>query len=324
MKLLDLKDWKILEILCTEARTSHASIAKTVGLSKNSVTYRVERLVKKGVIQGFFTIIDEGLLGSTTYNFLLRLKGSKEREPQFLEFLKKHPNTLVVDRLLGEWDWIIELACLHPLDFNLFLRGLQENFSDIIDNFEVHPVLTSYKVEQLPVELVKERPVAQFPQASKSIKLDDFERKLLFELGRNASAPLVVLAHKLGVTYETIAARIKQLKLSGVIVSFTAKISLYHLGYEVYLIRLDLKNMSTERAASFRSHFNAQRNIRYAFISAFAPVIFVYLAVKNADGLNEFLVSVKEKFSDIVMNQSFFLCTELVKYDLFPECFLKE
>lgn len=323
MEGLDLKDWKILEQLCTNARTSHNSIAKAIGVSKNAVSYKVDRLLKRRVIGGFFAIINLESLGYSIYNLFLRLRAGKEKEQELAVFLKSHPNTQVVDRLVGEWNFLVEFACRQASEMNDFVSDVKSRFSDIIDVFEVHPMLEDYKVEQLPVELVTERPVALFKKQEK-VEVDELDLRLLSELNKNCTASLLVLAKTLGITYETVSARIKRLKEKGIIILFTAKINLGALGYDVYLLRLNLRNLSTERAASLRGYINAQRNIRYAFISAHAPVLFIYLAVKKSEELNNFLMGIKEKFSDVIVNQKYWLSPEQLKYEIFPEGLLQK
>ena len=318
-KELDAKDWKILYQLCQDARLSHNRIAKLVGLSKNAVTYRIERLKKKGVIQGFFTIINYSKLGLSSCNILIRTaQSTKEREKDLKDFLKTDKRISVTDCLLGEWDFLIEFISGNLEELNSFITDIKSKFSDIIDMYEIHSPLESYKVEQLPVELVEEKPVIK-PQEFKPADFDKTDLQLLSELNKNSIAPLFELGDKLGLTYETVSARIKKLRESGIIKKFTAKVGLHNLGYDVYLILLELRKFSKEREQALKSYLSFQKNIRYSFLSGSRPFLFVYLAVKSSAELNTFLVGIKEKFSDIVINQKYLLSTGLLKYDLFPE-----
>ena len=320
-KELDSKDWKILYQLCTDARLSHSKIGKLVGLSKNSVTYRIERLEKKGIITGYFTIVNHMALGSQIYTVLLKLNVGKEKEAELIDYLKSNKNTMVVDKLLGEWDLLVEHGSHDPSGFNLFISELKAKFSGIIDTYEVHSTLDSYKVEQLPVELVKEVALQTAEKTEKAV-IDKTDSQLLVELSKDSTATLFELAEKLGVTYETVSARIKKLRESKVIIKTTAKIGLGALGYDVYFIRLNLRNFSKEREGLLKAYLLMQKNIRYSFLSGFRPTIFIYLAVKKAAGLDSFLASIKERFADIIISQNYMLATGLIKYNLFPEGFI--
>ncbi len=322
-KELDSKDWKILYNLCTDSRLSHNKIAKLVGLSKNSVTYRIERLVKKGIISGFFTIINQESLGFETYNLFLRLNASKEKEEEIISYFKNHPNTKVVDRLLGEWNLLVNFGCREFSEFYSFMKEVKTRFSGIIDVYEVHQRLESYKVEQLPVELVGEPTIIKpFKKITKKAEVDLTDLRLLRLLDQDSTSTLFELGEKLGITYETVSERIKKLKEAGIIIKFTAKISLGTLGYDVYLILTELRNLSGEREDALRNYINSQKNIRYSFISASKPILFLYLAAKNSGELNNFLLNMKQNFPDIIVNQKYLLSTEQIKYELFPEGFV--
>ena len=55
---LDLKDRKILYELDSNARQSNSEIAKKVGLNKNTVNYKINRMTEEGIIAGYYTVID--------------------------------------------------------------------------------------------------------------------------------------------------------------------------------------------------------------------------------------------------------------------------
>ena len=55
---LDVLDDKILEILRCNARETYSEIGERVGLSRVAVKNRIEVLEKKGIIQGYRTIIN--------------------------------------------------------------------------------------------------------------------------------------------------------------------------------------------------------------------------------------------------------------------------
>ncbi len=323
MKELDKKDWKLLYHLCQDARLSHSKLAKLVGLSKNAVTYRIERLKEKGIIKKFFTVVNYDTLGYKSFNVLLRLNATKEQEKEIISYLASNQNISVLDSLVGEWNLFVEFGCKNLDVFYDFISELKSKFSPILDTYEIHFTLFPYKVEQLPVELVEEKQQPKPFIKGKDAKVDETDLKLLSELDKNSTATLFELAKSLGITYETVSARIKKLKSSNIILKITAQISLGSLGYDVYLLILDMRNFTQEREAELRGYINGQKNIRYAFLSATKPVLFIYLAVKKSEELNTFLLNTKEKFADVIVNQKYLLSPENLKYSLFPEGLIK-
>ena len=67
MVKLDIKDRKILYHLDFDSRQSYRSLGKKVGLSKDIVALRVKKLQEKGIIKGFFAVVDYAKLGYSLY-----------------------------------------------------------------------------------------------------------------------------------------------------------------------------------------------------------------------------------------------------------------
>lgn len=323
MEDLDKKDRHILELLSQDARLSHNQIAKTVGLSKNAVTYRIERLQKNGVITGFFTIINYSLLGISFYEVLLKLKASESERKEFIEYLQKNPYVMVVDKLVGEWNCIFEFGCKTQKSFFDIISELEKKFAQIIEYFEVHPIAKSFKLQQLPAEFNTPKPHIFNSNTSEVISLDELDKKLILELNNNSTAQLQHLAENLSVTYETVAARIKKLKENNVIMRFTPRISLMALGYTVYVIILETKNLSKEEEKSIAQYIISNKNIRYSFKSAAKPSIFIYFSSKNSDIVEDFMTKIKIEFSNSIQNIKYFISKEQYKYELFVKGFLE-
>ena len=70
---LDIKDVKILSELDRDARLSNIQIGRKVGLSKEVVKYRIDNMIKRGVIIRFHTVINYFKIGMVKFKLYLRL-----------------------------------------------------------------------------------------------------------------------------------------------------------------------------------------------------------------------------------------------------------
>ncbi|WP_433369321.1 Lrp/AsnC family transcriptional regulator [Streptosporangium sp. CA-115845] len=78
---LDSIDRRILDLLVENGRRSVRDIATRVQLSPSPVKRRIERLERLGVIVGYTTLVDEGLLGDTIEAFAeVRFSGNTDVE----------------------------------------------------------------------------------------------------------------------------------------------------------------------------------------------------------------------------------------------------
>ena len=71
MLYIDLKDRKILYQLDLNCRQSNTQIGKKVGLSKEVVNYRINRMEKEGIIIRYWTEIDLFKLGYNIFRIYI-------------------------------------------------------------------------------------------------------------------------------------------------------------------------------------------------------------------------------------------------------------
>src|SRR3989338_6125652 len=85
---LDLLDKKILAELDKNARVSYSELGKRIRIAKETVKYRMQLLEKKGIVQGYYAVIDFSKLGYTIYRLYLKLSGTTpEKEREITEYL---------------------------------------------------------------------------------------------------------------------------------------------------------------------------------------------------------------------------------------------
>ena len=107
MYKLDIKDKKILYELDVNSRQSNSEIGKKVGLSKEVVKYRIDTLIRKGIIIKFQTVINYFKLGIIKHKLYLQLKNiTKEKLEEIGNYLKNYKKTEWVALCTGKWDLI--------------------------------------------------------------------------------------------------------------------------------------------------------------------------------------------------------------------------
>jgi len=323
-KELDTKDWRLLQLLCENARYSNNKLGQYINTSANAVTYKIERLERMKVISCYSVILNQMLIGINLFGVLIKVNATLAQEEGLEIWITEHKNIMVADKLLGEWDYNLEIGVYSVNDFNSIIQDLKSSFSHILMDYEVHLIQYGYKVEQLPLELISEltREVKGISLEGEPIKLDNTEKKLLFELNKSPRTPLHILAKKIGLTYETISKKIKELTEKGVILKTSANINLGRLGYDFYLLNLKFKNLSEEREKELKTFILDEKRVRYSYMSGSKPNVLLYLAVKNSAELGEFMKNAYNRFPNVIENITYMLSTELIKYNLFPEGFI--
>ena len=87
---LDALDNKILDVLKENARATFSEIGECVGLSRVAVKNRMDAMEKKGVIQGYKTVINDNYM-PTGVRFMLDVEAVSESVQYILEVLCGDP-----------------------------------------------------------------------------------------------------------------------------------------------------------------------------------------------------------------------------------------
>ena len=97
-----------MKFLQTEARTPLAKIASSCRVPKSTIHYRIRKLEKEGVIQGYRAILDTDLLG-LDYMAVSLIRG--KYGPKYHQRLGKKLASLrgawVVYFVFGDWDFVV-------------------------------------------------------------------------------------------------------------------------------------------------------------------------------------------------------------------------
>ena len=79
---LDLKDKKILSLLSINSRIPLTQLSKKVALSRDAVNYRIKNYEKKGVIQGYRTMVDLGKFDYKANHLFIKLNNPPQEIEQ--------------------------------------------------------------------------------------------------------------------------------------------------------------------------------------------------------------------------------------------------
>ncbi|MEM2925922.1 MAG: Lrp/AsnC family transcriptional regulator [Candidatus Bathyarchaeia archaeon] len=131
MRELDDLDLRILSTLQRNARSSFSSIAKALGVSEGTVHLRVKKLLKKGIIKGFFSILNPEKLG-IGMKAIICLKADPQRYEEVLKSLLDIPDIHEIYDVTGEFYSVLKVRTKN-----------KESLAQVIDRIGRIPGITS-------------------------------------------------------------------------------------------------------------------------------------------------------------------------------------
>ena len=121
---VDKIDHNILTILQQDARIPWQMLGERVGLSANAAADRVRRLMKRGVITRFTTVVDQRTLGRSLSAIVdARITTS----PKFDEALRRRNDVVWAAHVTGVPDVKILVACEGTEGLDEFLQWLHKH-----------------------------------------------------------------------------------------------------------------------------------------------------------------------------------------------------
>ena len=232
MEKLDLKDRKILYHLVQDSRQSYRSLGKKIGLSKDIVTSRVKNLQEKGIIKNFITNFDHSVKykGAHFRCYFSYQNITPQIKNEIIEFLSDSNLTVTVKSLEGNFDLLFFIISESITEVYKFWEKLLNKYRNYFSKKEFHFIYHEseydilFLLEQQKYEKNIRKPFSQLSYNDKRETINEFDYKIIKLLSQNSRVSSIDIANKINSTATTVRNRIKYLKNTNVIRSYTIDI----------------------------------------------------------------------------------------------------
>lgn len=126
----DKLDINILRELAKNARIRTIELAKKLNTPARTVAFRIKRLEKKKIIQGYRCMFNFALLGYKYYKIDFNLK-TISRLKELIQYAYYDPHIIYIDETIGGADFEIDVEVKSEEDFFKLINTLRKKFSEI-------------------------------------------------------------------------------------------------------------------------------------------------------------------------------------------------
>ena len=315
---LDLKDRKILYELDKNSRQSNSEIAKKVGLNKNTVNYKIKRMISEGVISGYYATIDSSKLGYFSVRVYMNFfNTSGEDEVKMINWLKESKTVGVLARIETICDLVIMAWVKDIYEFEEFWGEFKRRFRKYFWKERVHIFsgVLHFKRKYLLPENKKDMREFESIGGRERIDYDELDMKVLRLIAENARIPLIEIAEKLNVDDRTIAFRIKQLEKKKVIQGYRVNLNLAKIGYEYYKVNFILDDYS--KYDLLQGFCESHENVIYIDKTLEDLDFEIDVEIKSKEDLVKLIDEIKKKFN--VREVEIFSLSEYLKLESLPQ-----
>src|SRR3989344_3302731 len=292
---LDIKDKKILTELDKNARQSNSQIGKKVGLSKEVVKYRIDKLFENKVIIRFHTVINYFKLGIIKFKLYLRLTNTnKEKIEEIAQYFKQHSKTEWVALTSGRFDLIVGFLVNDVNEFDDEVQLVLNNFSDYIQE---KAVTTTLYLAHHTREFLKTKPEKEISKIvyhttkDKQEKISKIEEELIKIIANNARMPITEIAKKLNTTPKTIQYHLKELEKRKII-----------LAYKVHIDPKSINRIFCKAIIYLANTTQIKLNNFVNYASSLPGAIWPQRVMGNWDFELDFEIENYDKFQEIILD----------------------
>ncbi len=300
---IDQKDREILFHLSLNARASLTELAQKTRLSKEVIHYRLKNLEKKGIIEGYYAVINTYKMGKEFYRVYMKaINMNTAAEKRFIDFLRAHPQISWIVEVDGDLDFLYVVWARNISEFeevyneinNKFGRYIEQKFFSVMTNvyYFKYKYLVGRKDETYKLTGGK----IAYPE------LSDFDLKLITLLSNQGRLPLIEMAQKLKMPAKAIQRKMKQFAKDGIITCYTVKINHKALGYSQRKVMLNLNDTSQQTIKKLITFLTYHPHTIYITIAIGQYDVEFEMMEKTHEEFHTLLKELKNTFPELIKN----------------------
>ncbi len=315
---LDEWDRKILYELDKDASIPLKKLSRVVGRSKEFVHYRIKRLEKEKVINGYTAIVDMSKLGYFTFRVYLKFQNADDvRIDEIVEYLKKEEHVWTIAELHGKWDYGFFFGVKRINEFHKIWKDFLLVFKENIKENKIAIYSPVHNFNKRFFMKDGTGVVEKVIGTGTDEKVDELDMNIIKTWGTDVRQSSVEVAHKLGTTPNTISERIKKLKEKKIVAGCKIDIDQVKLGYQGYRVDLHLNN--TERRNELFSYCKNHLNI-YQINDSIGGADFEFeIIVRNLEELLGIMNDMLVKFKGTISSYEYFSFSVFPKLTIVPD-----
>lgn len=333
---LDKKDREIINVLTINSRTPLSQIAKHLNTSTEVINYRYNNLRKNKVITDVFTIVDPKILGVHRYVVYLQFHALSQEKMKMIidDFLKNKYVNWVIETG-GKWELILMFETLHEQKYDKILENVISPIKEFLNDQMVASVKNFVHKSPRYIRDLKRKNYYKgkihFPyekelssKKKEQYKLDDKDILLLKQLHEDSRLSLTELGKRLKLSRDAVDYRIKKMIRGGIIKGFILRLNYHLLDYQYTTIMLKLRTISQKRKQEFLNYIYDDERF-YALMEQIGTWdLSLMMFFTNAKDLRDFLILIKEKFSDVIHSHESVIHFDQYYYTYLCEGVVKE
>ena len=294
-------DKKVLSYLYKHSRESQTTIAKDLQLTRDQVSYRINKFESENIIIRYLPIVNYSKLGYHVLNLVFFKFNEQKHLNEFKSKIKNSKHKILTMDTLTKYDLIVFFIFKNEKQRNDYLSELiNENHEKI----EEYKVIEPYFSELYPLKFLEPKNkdfhttflLHEYKQ--EEYELDEKEKKILLSLNKNANKKIIDIAKETDLSSELILYKIRKLKKEKVLITTRAYFDMTKIGHHYSFIMLNIKNFSKETKQKIRGYALESKHVDSLNFNLGKPNYLIQIFHENIDQLHKEIENIKDILKD--------------------------
>lgn len=284
------KEKAILYELSLNARESLSNVASKLGISRQVVSYSLESLAKKGILEGYYAILNINRLGFLYHRIFFKFRNADlPKERAIIGFCRRHKKIGWVIQHQGAWDLAVMVWARNTVEFEEVLDDIMEKFGPCFAGRLISISTTIHHLKHKFLLGKKSQKDLILGGEPDSLRLDETDFNILGILTKTARKTYIEIGEELSIPPSQVRSRMEKLHQQQVILGYNVKLNHKLLGYTHIKVFLHL-------------NYNSRKGIRHLIghLKNLSCTIYITRAVGVADLEFELYVKSSEEFHDTI------------------------
>ncbi|MFA5106593.1 MAG: winged helix-turn-helix transcriptional regulator [Candidatus Micrarchaeia archaeon] len=292
---LDALDRKIMYELDLNARASASALAKRLRRSKETINFRLNRLVRQGWIKGFYTVFNTSALGLFYVKAYLKFKdAAPKKESEIFSYMSGQSHVAYLASLEGRYDAVALVMVRSMAQADGFFSAFMKRYGAYVQEKDVCVFLATHRLNQKFLYAGGKSADWTYPYELGGKRLDKEDMGILESIQSNARLPIIGIAKAAGITPASAKYRLKRLEKEGIILAYVTSPNFDMLGLQFAQINISLNDPSARK--EIMAYFDSTNKCLFAIEMLGKYDVLAEVHVQSQQELREIIAKFKERF----------------------------
>lgn len=298
---IDKLDEKILYHLDHGGRESYSNLARKLRYGRDIIEYRIKRLEKLGVIQGYRALIDPYAFDLTLYKAYLKLSVGKSELSKIIKLLKKEEKVFWIAECSGSIDLIFSIAAKSPYEYYQTQTKIFNQIKTHIITWNIFTVV-NFKMFRLKYLHKVGTHYFDFGQPKKRKAISDFDKKLINLISSSARLPVTTYAEILNVSIDKVNRHLSMLEKEKYILGYKAIIDLKKLRINHFKAQIFVNEFNPKEEERLLNYCMEHKNVTECITQIGQCRLEIEIQAENYEAYNEIISKIRSEFRTLIRN----------------------